>query len=298
MPRHLPPAQALQAFEAAARHMSFTEAARELRLTQAAISQRIRLLEHRLGQTLFLRHPRGLELTEAGRAFVPAVHEAFERLSTGMDEAFGPAPDVPLTLRTTPGFAAHWLAPRLHRFRAQHPGINLRVSTAVWPNEFDLEGADVEVRYGRGDWNGVECVRLTRERLAPVCTPAMARELARPGDLAGRTLLHAVGFESGWPHWLAAAGAEHVLERSGAVLGDTTAVTLAFALQGAGIAMGRSGFVAPMLAEGRLAAPFDLWLETDEAFFLTRVAGRAPGPEAQALWSWLAAAAEAADDGP
>ena len=113
MARRLPPAQALHAFEAAARHMSFTEAARELGVTQAAISQRIRLLEHRLGQPLFLRHPRGLELTDAGRALVPAVHDAFERLTSGIAEVFGAPADAPLTVRMTPGFAAHWLAPRL-----------------------------------------------------------------------------------------------------------------------------------------------------------------------------------------
>jgi len=289
MPRRLPPAQALHAFDAAARHMSFTEAARELGITQAAVSQRIRLLEHRLGQTLFVRYPRGIELTDAGRAFVPAVREAFERLSTGIAEAFGSPHDAPLTLRTTPGFALNWLAPRLRTFQAVCPGISLRITTGVWPSDFNLEGADLEVRYGRGDWDGVECVRLARERVAPVCAPELAAELAMPADLAGHTLLHAVGFETGWPQWLAHVGDDGVLDRTTAVLGDTTAVVLECAVRGAGVALGRSDFVGTLLEEGRLTAPFDRWLETEETFFLARIAGRQPRPEAQLLWDWIAA---------
>lgn len=287
MSRRLPPAQTLHAFDAAARHMSFTEAARELGVTQAAVSQRIRLLEHQLGQTLFLRHARGLELTAAGQAFVPAVTEAFERLSTGIAEAFGTPRDAPLTVRTTPGFAMHWLAPRFHDFQRAHPEISLRITTAVWPGDFDLDGADLEVRYGRGEWDGVECERLTHERLAPVCTPAVARELRAPEDLAGRHLLHAAGFATGWPQWLAWVGAGHLLDRTTPLIADTMAVILALTLRDAGIALARSGFVDTALAEGTLVAPFDRWLETDESFFLTRVAGREPRPDAETFWAWL-----------
>lgn len=289
MVRRLPPAQALHAFEAAARHMSFTEAARELGVTQAAISQRIRLLEHRLGQPLFLRLPRGLALTDAGQALVPAVHDAFERLSSGIGEVFGAPADAPLTVRTTPGFAAHWLAPRLQAFQAAHPEVTLRVTSAVWPSDFDLANVDIEVRYGRGDWDGIECRRLTRERLTPVCTPGIARSLSAPRDLAGQVLIHAVGFETGWQRWLAKSGVPQLLDRTRALLCDTVAVSMALAMHGAGVALGRSEFIDALLAEERLAAPFDLWLETDEAFYLARVAGRAPRPEAAAFWEWLAA---------
>lgn len=289
MSRRLPPAQALHAFEAAARHMSFTEAARELGVTQAAISQRIRLLEHRLGQSLFLRHPRGLELTDAGQALVPAVHDAFERLTSGIAEVFGAPADAPLTVRMTPGFAAHWLGPRMQAFQAAHPGITLRVTSAVWQSDFDLVGVDLEVRYGRGDWEGVECERLTRERLTPVCAPDIARELAAPGDLAGRVLIHAVGFETGWERWLTKSGMPRLLDRTHALLCDTMAVSLEFAMRGAGLALGRSDFIGTLLAEHRLATPFDLWLDTDEAFYLARVAGRAPRPEAEAFWVWMTA---------
>lgn len=288
-PRRLPPAQTLHAFDAAARHMSFTEAARELGITQAAVSQRIRLLEHRLGQPLFVRQPRGLALTDAGRALLPAVNDAFERLTSGIGEVFGAPRDAPLTVRTTPSFAAHWLAPRLNAFQALHPGIPLRLTSAVWPSEFDLAGVDIEVRYGHGGWDGVEHQRLTRERLAPVCAPGIVRELGVVGDLAGRVLIHAVGFEAGWGQWLAKAGTEDILDRTRSLHCDTMAVSLEFAMRGAGVALGRSGFIDCLLNEGRLAVPFDLWLETDEAFYLARIAGREPRPEAEAFWAWMTA---------
>lgn len=286
-PRRLPPAQTLHAFDAAARHMSFTGAARELGITQAAVSQRIRVLEHRLGQPLFLRQPRGLVLTDAGRALLPAVNEAFERLSSSIGEVFGAPRDAPLTIRTTPSFAAHWLAPRIPAFQSLHPEIPLRLSSAVWPSEFDLVGVDIEVRYGLGGWDGVEYRRLTRERLAPVCAPALARELPSPPDLVDRVLIHAVGFEAGWEQWLARAGAVEVLHRTRSLLCDTMAVSLELAGHGAGVALGRSGFVDGLLAEGRLAVPFDLWLDTEESFYLARIAGRDPRPEAEIFWSWM-----------
>lgn len=289
LPRRLPPAQTLHAFDAAARHMSFTEAARELGITQAAVSQRIRLLEHRLGQPLFLRQPRGLVLTDAGRALLPAVNDAFERLSSGIGELFGAPRDAPLTVRTTPSFAAHWLAPRLYAFQAAHPDIPLRLTSAVWPSEFDLAGVDIEVRYGRGGWDGVEHQRLTRERLAPVCAPGVARDLATPADLADRVLIHAVGFEAGWRQWLAMAGAADIFERARSVLCDTMAVGLELAMHGAGVALGRSGFIDCLVSEGRLAVPFDSWLETAEAFYLARLAGYEPRPEAEAFWAWMIA---------
>ncbi len=292
MSRRLPPANALQAFEAAARHMSFTEAARELGITQAAVSQRVRVLEHQVGQPLFVRHARGLELTEAGRGFVPAVQEAFERLITGVEEAFGPGQDAPLTIRTTPGFSTLWLAPRLPRFRAAHPEITLRLTTAVWPSDFAMDGADMEVRYGKGDWADVETLRLTEEHLTPVCSPATAERLVAPGDLANETLLHAVGFETGWPQWLTEMGYPALADRAAAVLCDTLAVVLELARRDQGIALGRSSFLGESLASGTLVAPFEHWTATDEAFYLVRPRRRMARPEAHAFWEWLAAERE------
>lgn len=292
MPRRLPSAQALHAFDAAARHMSFTEAARELGITQAAVSQRIRLLEHQTGQALFIRHARALELTEAGRAFVPAVRDAFERLASGVEEAFGPEREGPVVLRSTPGFMRFWLVPRLARFQQAHPEVPLRLATAVWPGDFGGDEADMEIRYGQGDWSGVDVVRLTRERMTPVCTPAIAGTLAGPANLGEHTLVHATGFEAGWPQWLAEAGVPDLAGRTRSLLCDTMATSHALAGYGAGVAMGRSSFMPEAVADEALVAPFSLWLEVDEAFYLTRP-GRAPvRDEAALLWDWLVAEAE------
>src|SRR5699024_12237562 len=132
----LPPVSWLQAFEAAGRTLSFTRAGEELSVTQSAISQRIRMLEARLGQDLFIRHPRSLTLTEAGRAWLPSVQDAFDRLAHGTAEVFGPEPDAPVTIRATPAIQQVWLAPRLHAFHRRYPQTPLRVVTGVWPDDF------------------------------------------------------------------------------------------------------------------------------------------------------------------
>jgi LysR family transcriptional regulator, glycine cleavage system transcriptional activator len=291
MPRRFPPAQMLHAFDEAARHMSFTEAARALGITQAAVSQRIRMLEHQLGEELFVRLPRGLELTEAGRAFVPASHEAFDRLAAGIAEAFGSLGEGPVTLRTTPGFASHWLARRLPAFQRAHPQIRLRVTSAIWPSDFDLSSVDMEVRYGRGAWEGVEIEQLVQEQVTPVCCPAFAERLSQPADLARETLLHTAGFEVGWSQWLAEAGVPGLGDTAPALSCDTQTTVLAFAAEGCGVALGRTRLIDTSVWEGWLVTPFAQRIDTGESFFAVRVAGREPRAEAEAFWQWLRAVA-------
>lgn len=294
MTRHLPPVHWLQAFDAAARCMSFTEAARELCITQSAVSQRIKQLEHRLGQRLFVRHARSLELTEAGRAYAPTVREAFERLRLSTGEVFGPGPDEPCTIRSTPGFMLLWLSPRLHRFRARCPDITLRLTTVVWEADFTLEGADLEIRYGRGGWRDASSRRLTWERAIPVCAPEVAARLASPRDLAAETLLHVVGFETGWPHWLAEAGAADIADSARAILCDTSVVVVDLARRGEGVALMRSSFADDALRAKELLAPFDLRPPLDEAFHLVQPSKHVLRPEAQAFRDWLIEEADAA----
>lgn len=284
----------LQAFDAAARRMSFTEAARELSITQSAVSQRIKLLEHRLGQRLFVRHARSLELTEAGRAYAPTVQETFERLRLATGEVFGPGRDEPCTIRSTPGFTLFWLSPRLHRFRERHPDITLRLTTEVWDADFTLEGADLEIRYGWGDWTDAASRRLTWERAIPVCTPAVAARLHEPADLARETLLHVVGFETGWPHWLAQAGVTELADSTRAILCDTTVVVMDLVRRGEGVGLVRSSFAGDALRTKDLSVPFDQALELDEAFYLVKPSKGGLRPEAEAFQDWLIKEAEAA----
>lgn len=291
---YLPPVHWLQAFDAAARHMSFTDAARELSVTQSAVSQRIKQLEQGLGQALFVRHARSLELTEAGRAYAPTVREAFERLRLSTGEVFGPGSDEPCTVRSTPGFMLHWLSPRLHRFRARHPDVTLRLTTVVWDADFTLDGAELEIRYGWGEWRDAASRRLTWERAVPVCTPQVAARLQTPADLAGETLLHVVGFETGWPRWLAEAGLAGTADATRAILCDTTVVVVDLARRGEGVALLRSSFAGEALRTGELCVPFDLTPPLDEAFYLVQPVKRVLRPVAQAFRDWLVEEAEAA----
>jgi LysR family transcriptional regulator, glycine cleavage system transcriptional activator len=288
----LPPLIWLQAFESAARTLSFTAAGRELGVTQAAISQRIRLLEDRLGHKLFVRHPRSLTLTPAGQAWLPSIHDAFTRLAEGTSEVFGGAKDHAVTLRTTPVIQQEWLAPRLARLQHEHPRLTIRLVSAIWPGDFGPEGADIEIRYGLGDWSGVEALSLGEEWLVPACAPALAETLHAPAGLAGHTLLHAVGFGAGWAAWLEKAGASGLEAHCRSLTCDNQAMTLTLAAQGAGIALVHRRLLAE---RGDLVTPFDQALPSDERFWLVRPSRREVGEDAERLWRWLVAQR---DDGP
>jgi len=285
----LPPLLWLQAFESAARTLSFTAAGNELGVTQAAISQRIRLLEDRLGQKLFVRHARSLSLTPAGQAWLPSIHDAFSRISEGTSEVFGITSERPVTLRATPVIQQSWLAPRLVALHRQKPTILLRLVSAIWPDDFGPEGADIEIRYGRGEWSGLEMLPLGDEHLLPVCAPALARSLNEPADLAGHTLLHAVGFGVGWPGWLQAAGIAHLESECRSLTCDNQVITLALASQGGGVALTNHRLLEQ--SEG-LVAPFDMSVPSDERFWLVRPSKRQVSDEAADVWAWLAASRE------
>ncbi|WP_163559392.1 LysR substrate-binding domain-containing protein [Halomonas sp. NO4] len=280
----LPPLLWLQAFEAAARTLSFTAAGRELGVTQAAISQRIRLLEDRLGQKLFVRHPRSLTLTPAGQAWLPSIHDAFARLAEGTQEVFGAAPARAVTLRTTPVIQQSWLAPRLLAFHRAHPEVAVRLVSAIWPDDFGPQGADLEIRYGLGDWTDMEAVSLGDESLLPVCAPALAERLDEPADLAGHTLLHALGFATGWPNWLEQAGVAGLERHCSALNCDNQVMTLALASRGGGVALTHR-----RLLESRddLVVPFALAVPSEERFWLVRPLRRSDHPDALLLWEWL-----------
>lgn len=280
----LPPVAWLQAFEAAGRTLSFTRAGEELAVTQSAISQRIRMLEARLGQALFIRHARSLTLTEAGRAWLPSVQEAFDRLAHGTAEIFGPEPDAPVTIRATPAIQQFWLAPRLQAFHRQQPELPLRVVTGVWPDDFIGEDVDMEIRYGAEDWPHLVQHSLGTDALTAACAPALAETLDTPAALAGQTLLHTTGFAVGWPNWLEAAGLGDLATRH--LWCDTQSMTLRLAAQGCGIALAHRG----LIGDGQLLiAPFDLTCPAREQFVLTRPERRSLRAPAARLWEHLTA---------
>jgi LysR family transcriptional regulator, glycine cleavage system transcriptional activator len=290
MRTELPPLVWLRAFEASARHLSFTDAAQELGLTQAAVSKHIKSLELNLRHQLFIRRTRSLELTQLGEAYVPKVRDAFERLTIGTREVFGGRRTKELTLRCAVSFAVNWLAPRLPQFLDQHPGKNIRIISSVWADAFDADVYDVDIQYGTGDWNGVRSHQLTWETITPLCAPLMAGQIKTPDDLKSQRLLHVLGYQEGWGTWLRAAGARSVNPGQGLQF-DTSLTAFEVAAQGGGIALGRRSLAKRERTSGRLVAPFNLEVPINEAFYLLEPVGRNIHPDAASFISWIVKAA-------
>lgn len=297
MKKRLPPLNWLRSFEVSARHLNFTQAATELNLTQAAISQQVKGLESQLGVALFKRLPRGLELTEAGQAYIPAVHESIKRLAVATDEIFGQGRSRLLTVRSNLVFFTTWLAPRLGQFRKLHPEVGLRFTSNIWLDEKEKE-ADMDIRYGKGAWRGFKSHRLTWDELIPVCSPSLDHGLEvphTPEELSDHTLLHVVGYEEGWGYWLNHTGYGHI-ESSQEIQLDTLISALEIAAMGQGIALGRTSLVAGMVAAGRLVAPFVERVQTSEAFYLACPDDQYEHPHAETFRSWLIEEAEIAQE--
>ena len=292
MSPRLPPLAALRAFEAAARHLSFTRAADELHVTQTAISHQIRGLEERLGVRLFRRLPRGLVLTDEAQRYLPAVREAFARLEAATAELLAGRTSGALTASVLPSFAAKWLVPRLGRFRTAHPDIDLRISTSQHLVDFAREDVEVGIRMGRGHYPGLRVDRLFGETLMPVCSPALLEgehPLRQPADLRHHVLLHDDDY-TGWQLWLQLAGVEGVDAGRGPIFSDSALVVQA-AAEGQGVALARTALAAWDIAAGRLVKPFDVTMPHDLAYYLVCPEANAERPRIAAVRAWLLAEA-------
>src|SRR5262249_21580320 len=201
---HLP-LNALRAFEASARHLSFTKAGMELRVGQAAISHQVKALEARLGVELFRRRPRGLALTDEGQALIPAIAESFSRVRATLERFEKGHFRGVVSVGVVGTFATRWLLPRLNSFRQAHPFVDLRIQTNN--NRVDLagEGLDFAIRYGNGSWRNTEAIPLLAVALSPVCAPQIAERITAPADLAEEALSRSYHADE-WPRWFAAAG--------------------------------------------------------------------------------------------
>jgi LysR family transcriptional regulator of beta-lactamase len=281
---HLP-LNALRAFEASARHLSFTRAGLELFVSQAAISHQIKGLEERLGVALFRRLPRGLALTDEGAALVPVLSEAFDRIGGTLERfADGRIQEV-LTIGVVGTFAAGWLLPRLADFAARHPEVDLRLLTNN--NRVDLagDGLDMAVRFGDGAWHGVEA--LMEAPLTPLCAPAVARRLQSAADLAREPLLRSYRQDE-WPRWFAAAGVP-ALRIRGTVF-DSSPTMAAAAAAGAGVGLLPAAMFTRELAAETLVRPFETVLHAG-SYWLTRLHSRPETPAMRVFRAWLAEAA-------
>lgn len=300
--RPLPSLNALRAFEAAARHLSFTRAAAELNVTQTAVSHQIKGLEEQLGVQLFRRLPRGLLLTEEAQRYAPALRAAFEQIAAATEQLSTSRAAGPLTLSTVPSFAAKWLVPRLGRFRDAHPEIDLRISASLRLVDLVREDFDVAIRMGRGDYPGLRVDALFGEVMFPVCSPhllAGPKPLSRPEDLRHHVLLHDVDVSASaftavpqaWRLWLERAGVQGIDVERGPVFQDS-AMLLDAAAEGQGVALGRSALVAADLAAGRLVKPFDISLPFELTYYLVCPEATADRPKIAAFRAWLLAEAQ------
>jgi len=292
MVRRLPPLKALRAFEAASRHLSFTEAAKELFVTQAAISHQVKALESFLDVALFKRLNRGLMLTAHGQSYLPAVRRAFDLIADSTARVMQDEEEGTLTVTVLPSFAARWLVARLGRFREIHPEIDVYVSPTAEIIDFGRESVDVGIRYGRGEYPGLRTDRLLEEDIVPVCAPSLLEgehPLSQAGDLAHHTLLHDTS-HWGLATWLLAAGVDGVEPARGPIFRDSSDLVTA-AVAGQGIALARGVLAHDELVDGRLVCPFELTLPTEFAYYIVCPEARANRPKIVAFRDWLLAEA-------
>lgn len=256
---YLPTLGALRAFEAAARHLSFTKAAQELNVTPAAISQLVRQLEEQVGNKLFIRTTRSLELTERGRAAWPHLRDAFDRLHAGARELRNaPGPDM-ITVSVTPSFGSCWLMPRLMDFHALYPGISVRLDARDELCDFKRDDVDIAIRQGRGHYKGLTSELLMSDVALVVCSPALldGRSSQAPQRLLKqKTLLHvdwqiAADAAPTWARWAEYHGVEDV-KLSGGLRFSIEDLAVRAAISGLGIALVTKAFVADDLAARRL----------------------------------------------
>ena len=288
MSTRLPPLNALRAFECAARHMSFTRAAEELHVTQAAVSHQVKALEAYLGIKLFRRLNRALRLTEEGQAYAPALREAFEGIRAATGRLRSDAESSPLTVTVLPSFAASWLVPRLGRFQARHPGAELRIDPTSRLVDLSRGEVDVALRYGRGNYPGLDTRHLLDETLFPVCSPGFLEShgpLATPHALADTPLLHDDD-HGDWRAWLDAVGAGGVDAERGVVFTDSGLMVQA-AVAGQGVAMARGVLAAEALRAGLLVRPFPQHLETELAYYVVCLPERAEQAKIARFREWL-----------
>lgn len=288
--RDLPPLSALRAFEAAARHESFSLAAEELRLTQSAISHQISALEDRLGFSLFDRVSRRVALSDAGRLYYPHIRDAFDRMQQGTELLLRSKQANELRVQVYVTVAVRWLIPRLHYFQTDHPDIVVRFNTSAFEWEFDPEIADVGmICAARPDQPGVHYQHLFEAKLWPVCAPAVAHAgmgLRQPVDLVNHTLLQVYTAADDWKVWLEAAGISELSTRM-ATHYDSYLLAIQGALDGLGVAIAPHFLVAEDIRLGRLVRPFSLEVQQPAQWYLACLAERAQEKPIQVFGDWL-----------
>jgi LysR family transcriptional regulator, glycine cleavage system transcriptional activator len=286
MARRLPSLNALKAFEASARHESFTDAATELFVTHAAISRHIRELEETLGTELFTRTGRGVELTEAGTRFGQRLTPLFDQLADAAREAAAVGAARTLRVSVEPAFASRWLVGRLSKFNELHPDIELTIDSTNRLVDFYSDDVDIGIRYGSGQWDDTEANKLSDVVIFPVCDPKLIADAPKltPEGLSEYTLLHE-SRKQWWIDWLSAAGVKAEMDWRGTIFQNHLAIEAAEA--GAGFALGDQILCTDALVEGWLARPFAVDMKDHGAYWIVRKKGSKETPVVKAFREWL-----------
>ncbi|MEM9988657.1 MAG: transcriptional regulator GcvA [Pseudomonadota bacterium] len=289
--RRLPPLNALRAFEASARHLSFTKAADELSVTPGAISQQVKLLEDTMGIPLFRRDPKGLSLTEAGLAALPSLRDGFDRLAAGARLMALEKGTGRIAVSVAPSFASKWLVPRLDSFQENYPDIDVYIHADMDVVDFAVDDVDVAIRYGRGSYGDLETERLMAEKIVPVCAPSLLtgeHPLKTVDDLQYQTLLHDDGNDheiATWAMWLRSAGSQ--IDGTRGPRFNQSSLVIEAAAAGRGVALAKYALALADLEAARLVIPFDLTTPTDFAYWLVHPKAKAALPEVKAFKKWV-----------
>jgi LysR family transcriptional regulator, glycine cleavage system transcriptional activator len=290
--RPLPPLNALRAFEATARHLSFSKAAEELHVTPAALSHQIRGLEDLLGLKLFIRRARSIELTEAARLIHPGIRTGFESLRVAIDQLDQGRKDRVLVVSSTPGLTAKWLVPRLYRFLTKHPDIDTRITASVGYANFITDGVDIGIRLTSGAHPDLYVEKLSDEWLLPLCSPRLLEAdppLRSPADLPRFNLIQIdlPGVVPTWKDWMQMAGIEGIDTRRGLRL-NVADHALDAASEGAGVVLGYKVVASHDIGLGRLVAPFGPEIPVPgRSYFFVCPKGDEKRPAIKAFRDWV-----------
>lgn len=276
----------LRTFEAAGRRLSFTLSAEELNMSQSAVSQQIQLLEHHLNQQLFVRANRTIQLTDAGRSFLPLIQESMRQLNVGAAQIFTPLNQAVVEVNVNTAFSVLWLAPRLQRFHDIYPQITLRQLGTNWATDFDISTAELEIRYGTGHWPGFESYPLVTPRLRPYCALATAKRIRKPTDLEGLPLLDVIGTPQGWDSWFKSMSLEHLNDEPRQYM-DSHATAASMAANGFGVCLMYDELMREGLLAKQLVSPFADSIATEGSYYLCHQGDKDLSDASRIFKDWL-----------
>ena len=287
--RRLPPLNTLRVFEAAARNQSFVAASEELYITASAVSHQIKSLENFLGQRLFSRNRRQIELTPLGQQYLIAIQHALDEIEVATRKLTASAENDAITISVAPNFLIRWLMPRMSRFQKKYPDVELQITASTGLIDFNKSNTDMAIYFGHGDWHDIEVFFLRNVLLVPVCSPALlqsGRVLSVPEDLRSHSLIHVSKRLHEWPEWLKLAGMEFTGFSRGLQLSSSQLATAA-AQEGLGVALADSTLTSREIADGKLVVPFDIMLDTHKSFYLVYQKNRTLSYGMQAFKDWV-----------